>query len=278
MNFLNPIARALLAGAAIIALVLGAVFLLQNRLLYYPTREQLPDYVPEGLKAWPEAIPSAEPILGLVAPADNPQTTRGTVIVFHGNAGHAGHRGYYARQLSPLGFRTILAEYPGYGPRSGKPDESTLVDDAVAIVELAHATYGDPLWLIGESLGAGVAAAAAARTEPMVKGMVLITPWNRLEAVASHHYPWLPVRWLLQSRYDSVQALELFNGPKLILLASNDRIVPASLGRDLYTQLPQPKKLIELTDAGHNDWIRYAPTALWRDTMQWLLENEMRNE
>ena len=51
---------------------------------------------------------------------------RGTAIVFHGNAGHAGHRAYYARALTPLGLRVILAEYPGYGPRAGQPGEQAL--------------------------------------------------------------------------------------------------------------------------------------------------------
>ncbi len=57
----------------------------------------------------------------------------------------------------------ILAEYPGYGPRDGKPDEESLVADAQATIELAHRLYGAPVLLIVESLGAGVVAAAGSR-------------------------------------------------------------------------------------------------------------------
>lgn len=284
---LSLIVKTLLVPCIFVALALAALFLFQNRLLYFPMRAQLQDYIPDGLEVWPEvsvadnpeisesaankAGNTADPVLGLIVQVDDNLTTRGTVIVFHGNAGHAGHRVYYAEQLSQLGFRTILAEYPGYGPRAGQPDESTIVNDAVKIVELAHAAYGDPLWLVGESLGAGVVASVTGRTASVVQGVILITPWNRLFDVASYHYPWLPVRWLLRSEYDSITALESFSGPKLIIVAGNDTIVPANLGTDLYQHIPQPKKLITLADAGHNDWAGYVSPTMWSDAMQWLL-------
>ena len=59
------------------------------------------------------------------------------MIVFHGNAGHAGHRRFYADALKRLGLRVILAEYPGYGPRSGNPNEASLVDDASRTMSMA---------------------------------------------------------------------------------------------------------------------------------------------
>src|SRR5690606_10587359 len=99
---------------------------------------------------------------------------------------------------------------------------------------LAAARFGKPLLVVGESLGAAVAASAAARAPDAASGLLLITPWDRLEHVGSHHYPWLPVRWLLRDRYDTVANLRHSTLPLVIVIAEHDEIVPARLGRALH--------------------------------------------
>ena len=86
---------------------------------------------------------------------------KGTVVVFHGNAGTADHRAYYVTALGSMGYRVILAEYPGYGARQGELGEPSFVRDAQATVRLASQRYAEPIFLLGESLGCGVVAAAA---------------------------------------------------------------------------------------------------------------------
>ncbi len=242
-------------------IALAAIFLLQDRLLYMPAKAGVDRMASAGLRAWP----SPQEFRGLVAePAG---AVRGTVIAFHGNAGHAGHRGFYAAALTPLGWRVILAEYPGYGPRGGLLGEENLVNDAEQTVALAHRQYGAPLLLLGESLGAAVAAAAAARQSHLVAGALLITPWDRLERVASHHYPWLPVTWMLRDRYDSVAALAAFGRPVVVAVAEHDRIVPARFGIALYESLKGPKHLMLIEAADHNDWLGRVDPNWWQEAI-----------
>ncbi|WP_436303286.1 MULTISPECIES: alpha/beta hydrolase [unclassified Variovorax] len=257
----------LLLKLAIACLIgLAGVAMFQDRLLYFPAKATVADMVSGGLKAWP----SAEDFRGLVAePAG---VARGTAIVFHGNAGHAGHRAYYARALTGLGLRVILAEYPGYGPRGGEMGERHLVDDAEQSIVQAHRAHGAPLLVVGESLGAGVAAAAAARQRDKVAGLLLITPWDRLENVAGHHYPWLPVSWLLRDRYDSAAHLASFGRPVLVAIAERDNIVPARFGRALYDALPEPRRLVVIEAAGHNDWPGRVDDAWWRKATSFVLD------
>ena len=237
---------------------LALVYLWQDRLLYFPQRATVEEVVSAGLTPWP----SAEQFRGLVAEPRG--AVRGTVIVFHGNAGHAGHRAFYAQALVPLGFRVILAEYPGYGPRTGKPGEANFVRDASELVALAHGRYGGPLLLVGESLGAAVAAAAGARQRERTAGLVLITPWDRLAHVASHHYPWLPVNWLLRDPYDTVARLAAFDRPVVVIVAEQDGIVPARFGVALHAALGGPKHLMQIEGAGHNDWPGRVDASWWR--------------
>lgn len=252
-----------LAIAYLIAIAGIAMF--QDHLLYFPAKASLGEMVSGGLRAWP----APQDFRGLVAEPNGP--VRGTAIVFHGNAGHAGHRAFYAKALTRLGLRVILAEYPGYGPRDGAVGEQNLVADAEQTISLAHSLHGAPLLLIGESLGAAVAAAAAVRQRDKTAGLLLITPWDRLENVGAHHYPWLPVKWLLRDRYDSVTHLASFGRPILVAVAERDSIVPARFGTALYESLSDPKRLMVLKAAEHNDWIAHVDDTWWREATTFVL-------
>ncbi|MGU7778725.1 alpha/beta hydrolase [Burkholderia sp. PU8-34] len=243
----------------------AGVVMVQDRLIYFPERITVREIVSGELQAWP----STDAFRGLVAePAG---AARGTAIVFHGNAGHAGYRSYYATALTRMGLRVILAEYPGYGPRDGAPSEASLVADAQQTIAIAHRRYGMPLLLVGESLGAGVAAEAGARERDNVTGLLLITPWDTLGHVAAHHYPWLPVTWLLRDRYDSAAHLASFGRPVVVAVAEHDSIVPARFGEGLYDALADPKRLTVVKSAEHNDWIGLVNDAWWQDAIGFLL-------
>ncbi|MBI4756747.1 MAG: alpha/beta fold hydrolase [Betaproteobacteria bacterium] len=247
-----------------LALFAGVV-MFQDSLLYFPDRAAVADMVSPGLRAWP----TPQDFRGLVAEPAAP--ARATAVVFHGNAGHAGHRSYYAQALTRLGLRVILAEYPGYGPRDGETSERSLVADADQTVALAHGRYGPPLLLVGESLGAAVATAVSARQGDSIAAMLLITPWDRLENVAAHHYPWLPVRWFLRDRYDNTAHLASFGGPVLVAVAERDSIVPARFGVALHAAAAHPKRLAVMKGADHNDWIDHVDDAWWREAIDFLL-------
>lgn len=262
-------ATALVVALALLALP-ATMFVLQDRLLYFPEPAPLERMASGGLRAWP----SSDDFRGLVSPADGDAHARATAVVFHGNAGHAGHRAWYAQALDGIGLRVILAEYPGYGPRSGKPGEAALVDDAEATLALAHRHYGDPLLVVGESLGAAVAAGVAARRPELITGLLLVTPWDRLANVASHHYPWLPVRWLLNDRYDSVEALRTYARPIVVAVAENDTIVPARFGIALHDSLDAPKRLVFIPASGHNDWPTHVDAHWWEEAVRFALGDE----
>jgi hypothetical protein len=248
------------------AAVLVGVALFQQRLLYFPVKAPVESMAVQGLRAWP----SAQDFRGLVAePAG---AARGTAIVFHGNAGHAGDRVAYAQALTRLGLRVILAEYPGYGPREGSPGEKVLVDDAAQSIGLAQRNQGGPVLVIGESLGAGVAAAAAGRRPADVAGLLLITPWDRLVHVAGHHYSWLPTSWLLRDRYDSVSNLAAFGRPVMVVVAERDATVPPQFGRALFEGLAQPKRLVLVPEAQHNDWLARVDEVWWREAIAFAMK------
>lgn len=251
-------------------LLVGGITLLQERLLYFPAQVALPALLAEAQRDALHGWPAAGEFRGLVREPEGP--VRATLVLFHGNAGHAGQRAFYAG-LARFGVRVILAEYPGYGPRPGAPGESSLVADAVETIALAQRDFGTPVLLAGESLGAGVAAAAYAHAPESVAALWLITPWDSLANVARHHYPWLPADWMLRDRYDNLIHLADARIPVAVLLAERDTIVPARLGRHLYEQLRAPKRLWQIPGADHNDWPDHIDERWWAEMAGYLLQS-----
>ena len=256
-------------------LLVGGIAMFQDRLLYFPEQVALPtllaDAQQDGLRRWP----ADGDFRGLMCEPQGP--VRATLVLFHGNAGHVGHRVFYAG-LSRFGLRVILAEYPGYGPRPGTPGEDALVTDAAETVTLAQRQFGGPVLLAGESLGAGIAAATYARVPHAVAALWLITPWDSLVNVARHHYPWLPVDWLLRDRYDSLAHLSDGHSPVAIILAERDAVVPARFGHRLYEQLRVSKRLWQVSGAGHNDWLAHVDEHGWADVTEFLLASPRLRE
>jgi len=260
-------AKIALSAGMIYLIVCAALFLGQRYMLYFPDTITLsPDQAGRlGLRHWP----SPERFLGFVA-AQEPPEVRGTVVIFHGNARAAFNRLYYLDALSRQHFRVLLAEYPGYGGREGKPAEGVLVQDALTILQMAHAQFGAPLYVWGESLGCGVAAGAVGQTKTPVAGLVLFLPWDTLANVAATHYPFVPIRWLLRDRYDSVANLQHYQGPVAVLLAGDDEVIPVRHGKQLYAQLNTVKKLWVMPGAGHNTMPLEANQGWWREVAAFL--------
>ena len=259
---------------ALFAILFAGLAMSQDRLLYYPDKAPVAEVsrFVGGAQPWP----SSEDFRGLLVTPPS-AAVRGTILVFHGNAGHAGHRGFYAETLVPLGWRVILAEYPGYGPRDGKLGEESLVADAAETIALAQSRFGEPLYLLGESLGAGIVAAASAQHQHAgIAGLMLVTPWDRLQSIASHHYPWLPVSWLLRDRYDSVKNLSGFRGRVVLVLAEEDSIVPSRFGRALHDSLQTEKSLRAIKGADHNDWVERTDAAWWMSALDFLRPANIR--
>ncbi|MBP8786365.1 MAG: alpha/beta fold hydrolase [Azonexus sp.] len=241
----------------------------QDHLLYFPTSAPLAEVVAEARRGGLEPWPDANDFRGLLR---KPRAeARGTLVFFHGNAGHAGHRGWVAEALANAGLRVILAEYPGYGPRPGQPGEAALVRDAAETLARVREQFPGPLLVAGESLGAGVAAAVAKNSPDDLSGLLLITPWDSLKQVAHHHYPWAPVDLLLHDRYDNIANLAGFRGPVAVVIAAQDSIVPAPFGEALFASLPGPKRLWAIPASDHNDWMMQVDGKWWAAVTSFLL-------
>ncbi len=260
----------LLAGAAILYAGLCVLaFLMQRRLLYLPDRmteeAALSRAARLSLSPWRDERGA---LRGWRAAPDGP--IRARLLVLHGNAGSALDRAYYPAAFLPHGLEVILFEYPGYGSSPGSPSLEALSSAAAEAVRSLAADGPEPVWLLGESLGSGVAARVVALRPGAVQALLLVTPLARLADVVRMHYPFLP-SFLLRDRYDAVSDLAGFAGPAFVLIAGRDEVVSAGQGRLLLEALRGPKRLAVQEGSTHNGLDLRPSLPLWREAVAFLL-------
>lgn len=263
---------------ALIGYVMICVYLaaMQTRMIYvgitHPlsTERAVEDAKGAGLVPWDQTTPGSAAPQGYVRRDFASPAPRGTIVVFHGNGEFAWMRPEEVEAMTRRGFRVFLYEYPGYGGRAGRPSEATIVPDARALIRsLDHAGYG-PIYVWGQSLGSGVGAAVCADATLPVHGLALLTPWDNIANVGLSFYPYLPVRLIMIDKYDSIANLQQFRHPLCVIRSEYDEIIPARLSLNLYAHLPEPKKMIEFKDVGHNDWPDSPDLPWWDDALDFI--------
>lgn len=190
----------------------AAVFASQRALIYFPQPRALPAGAAE---IWLQS----DGLRIQVSVFEQPGAP--ALIYFGGNAEDVSRTLAELRELFP-GHALYLLHYRGYGGSEGEPSEAALFADALTLhqhVAQSHARID----VIGRSLGSGVAVHLASRRE--VSRLVLVTPFDSLAAVAAEQFPWLPVNWLLQDRFDSQLHAQRVRAPTLLLVAEHDRLV-----------------------------------------------------
>ncbi len=105
--------------------------------------------------------------------------------------------------------------------------------------------------LVGRSLGSGVAVHVAS-IRP-IERLILVTPYDSLQAIAAGQFPFFPVRWLLIDKFESWRYARLVNAPTLIIVAEVDTVIPRANSESLYRAFRSSiASLTVLRGTGHN--------------------------
>ncbi|HEX6888684.1 MAG TPA: alpha/beta hydrolase [Candidatus Nanopelagicales bacterium] len=246
--------RALMTLLVVAVVVLGLLWGLQRRLVYFPDNAPVPSaasVLPGGRDV---ALRTADGLtLGAWFFPPVGASRDVAVLVAPGNGGNRAGRLGLAQELRQRGFAVLLMDYRGYGGNPGSPSEAGLADDAdAAVVALRELGYPAARTIyLGESLGTGVVAALQQRQPPA--GMVLRSPFTELADVAAHHYPWLPVRALLRDRFPVAPLVASSQVPTVVIAGSRDSIVPAELSAQVADAAGALATEVVLEGADHND-------------------------
>jgi len=151
-------------------------------------------------------------------------TSQLVLLGFGGNAWNADSLAAYLNALLP-DADVVTFHYRGYRPSDGRPSAAALLADAPLVYDHVAKHLGtESIVAVGFSIGSGVATHLAAQ-RPLA-GLVLVSPFDSLEALAREHYPWMPVGWLLRHRIATAEDLRGVTAPTAVIAAENDTIVP----------------------------------------------------
>jgi pimeloyl-ACP methyl ester carboxylesterase len=238
--------------AALYAAIITAMYFAQTWLLFPAalagTRQV---QLPASTQRVEVRTPDGQTLVGMRIPSiDGKAEGAAPLLGFGGNAMSADimaltlHRIYLHRDV-------VVFNYRGYAPSTGRPSGQALLSDSLTIFDrLQQAPASQDMIAVGFSIGSAIAAYLA-RHRP-VTGLILVTPFDSLQALASDLYWWAPVRLLLRHHMPTIEFVRGSLAPTALIIAEHDKIVPARRSAPLRRAVSS--LVFERTvDAGHND-------------------------
>ena len=238
--------------AALYAAIIAGMYFVQTWLLFptllaRATRVRLPEST-QRLKV---RTPDGESLMGVRIPCVGGMVEGApSLLGFGGNAWNAETMAVMLNRLFP--DRSVIGfHYRGYPPSSGRPSAEALLSDSLVVFDhLQRAQASEPIIAVGFSIGSSVSAYVA-RHRP-AKGLILVTPFDSLEALARDLYWWAPVGRLIRHHMSTIEFVRDSLVPMALLIAEHDAVVPARRSAPLRAAI-RNLAFERVIDAGHND-------------------------
>ncbi len=239
--------------AVVYIAVVAVMYTIQTRMLF-PTRLATTSgpLLPESAARLEVETPDGERVRGVhISPAWDRAGERLVVLGFGGNAWNADTVAVYLHELFP-DVDVFAFHYRGYRPSTGRPSAATLLADAPVVYDHVLETVGMArIVAVGLSIGTGVAAHLA--TCRPLAGLILVSPFDTLEALAREHFPWAPVGWLLRHHMSTVEFVRGLATPTALIAAGRDTIVPPRRTQAVRRAIPALVLDRTIAHADHND-------------------------
>jgi uncharacterized protein len=234
------------AFAVFYVTLMAAMYFMQDRLIFPAPAAAAPMPATEGMRHVVINTPDGEALDGwYIAPASGMPL----VVVYHGSVGRGARHAELGAKFSAKGFGYLSATFRGYAPSSGRPSQSGLLADGLAIFDWAKRQCHCEIVILGNSLGSGVGVHTAMERD--AKALILTSPYSSVADVAAGRYPYLPVRLLINHPFPSTEWIKTVTEPILILHGKLDTIVPFPFGKRLYETAPKRARFAEYPDLGH---------------------------
>ncbi|WP_413166298.1 alpha/beta hydrolase [Capilliphycus salinus ALCB114379] len=275
----------ILAVASALAYTVACLILrfAQSRFIFFPSREI--KTTPEELnlpyqEVWlPVATKTGklEQVHGWWIPSDSNSLKEERVILdFHGNRSNISANLDYAQQFHRMGLSVFLIDYRGYG-RSTKrvPSETTVYQDVeIAWNYLIYERRINPrnIFVFGHSLGGAIAIDLASK-HPEIAGLIIESSFTSIRKMVDFKkiYWMFPVDLLLTQTFNSIAKVSKLKMPILFTHGTNDRVVPVEMSKELFAAATEPKQLLIVPGAGHND-VRQVGGVMYQEALREFIE------
>lgn len=230
--------------------IAAAVFLLQEKLIFYPVRLD-EDFTFSFRQDFSERNFYAGKYVKINSLHFKISEPAGIIIYFHGNAGSLAGWGNVAGRFTELGYDLLIYDYRQFGKSTGQLSEKALFGDARFIYDQIKKEYPEEkIILFGRSIGTAVAVYTAAGNKP--GKLILETPFYSLKDLAGNYYPWLPT-FLLKYPMRSDKYISDVKCPVIIIHGTNYEIVSYDSALKLHALIQPSCEFISIDGGGHNN-------------------------
>ncbi|MDU9406446.1 MULTISPECIES: alpha/beta hydrolase [Pseudomonas] len=196
-----------------------------------------------------------------------PRKDAPTLLYLHGSRWNLTGQLFRIEQLHAMGFSVLAVDYRGFGESRGAlPSERSVYQDA--LIAWQHLVRLQPeankRFIYGHSLGGAVAVnlaheLASEEEAAQAAGLIVESSFTNLgDVAAAVTNTSLPVRWLLSQEFDSLSKIGDVGIPVLIAHGRDDRYVPSRFSQALFDAASEPKQLLLIDGANHNNSLRMA--------------------
>ncbi|MDH6098122.1 alpha/beta hydrolase [Anabaenopsis sp. FSS-46] len=202
----------------------------------------------------------------------SPEPNPNVLLYLHGNAINVGANVGHARRFNQLGFSVLLIDYRGYGLSGGDfPAEQRVYEDAsIAWNYLVNEKQILPskIFIYGHSLGGAIAIDLGLK-QPQAGGLIVESSFTSIRDMVDYrNLFWMfPVNLILTQRFESINKVPQLKIPVLFIHGMADTSVPSFMSQKLYHAAPEPKKLLLVPSAEHDNTAIVAG----EEYLQWVM-------
>jgi alpha-beta hydrolase superfamily lysophospholipase len=209
-----------------------------------------------------------------------PGVERGpAVLLCHGIGETVQHWSAVQALFHDQGVGSLVFNYSGYGRSTGQVRAEHCDEDLVAAnVELRRRVGPEvPIFVLGYSLGSGIAAHGAAALRPAVAGLFLCEAFDSFrEAACAIGIPrWLahtvPDVWVTVARMESIQM------PVCVVHSDGDQLFPLEMPQRIVNACGSWGELIIVAGLAHNEPYLTAAETYWQPIMERILKSPVKS-
>lgn len=181
-----------------------------------------------------------------------PDTAKGIVLYFHGNADNLQRWGRYTVDLTQRNYEVLAIDYPGYGKSEGEPSEAAIYRSADLAYAWARERYApEQIVIYGRSMGGAPASWLAGR-QP-AQQLILETPFPSVPKLFRTQASVVLVPFEPRIKFPVIHYLESVPCPVTIFHGTDDWVVPYRAAAQLKSVLKPADRFITIEGGGHKD-------------------------
>jgi len=209
----------------------------------------------------------------LLCPATLPHSS---VLILHGIGERIAYWHRAQHLLAQHGIASLVFQYSGYPGSTGSPTLAHLHNDTLA----AYAALRDlvplrqPPFLLGLSLGTGVAVEAAHSLVPAASGFILCQPFTSLREAAARLFHSKLVAQAVPDLYRTRETIAELHAPLLLVHGDADTLFPVDMSRQILTSaLAHSRRAAQLavpSGHAHNDAFQNPTLSYWQPILDFI--------